>query len=110
MKVHGNYSTVCGDLFALCQHMFGLHVTGCLRAGEIYNEYWHKNSIDEVLMFRAPMSCAENVKKVRIVGDSEVGKPAHWFRYMHSVTVLNAWDSTMCALNGMDKQHCPLHQ
>jgi hypothetical protein len=102
VKVHGNYSTVCGDLYALCQHMFGLPVTGCLQAGEIYNEYWHKNSIDEVLMFRAPMSCAENVKKVRIVGDSEVGKPAHWFRYMHSVTVLNAWDSTMCALNGMD--------
>lgn len=105
VKVHGNYSTVCGDLYALCQKMFGMEVTGCLNAGEIYNEYWHNNSVEEVLMFRAPMSCAENVKKVRVVGNSDECNPAHsahWFRYMHSVTVLNAWDSTMCALNGMD--------
>ena len=102
VKVHGNYSTVCGDLYALCQKMFGMDVTGCLHVGEIYNEYWHNNSVEEVLMFRAPMSCAENVKKMCVVGDSDVHKPAYWFRYMHSVTVLNAWDSTMCALNGMD--------
>lgn len=102
VKVHGNYSTVSGDLYALCQHMFGLEVTGCLQAGEIYNEFWYKNSVNEVLMFRAPMSCAENVKKVRIVGERDTRSPAYWYRYMHSVTVLNAWDSTMCALNGMD--------
>lgn len=102
VKVHGNYSTVCGDLYALCQNMFGLDVTGCLCAGEIYNEYWYNKSVDDVLMFRAPMSCAENVKKMRVVGRSDDRNPTHWFRYMHSVTILNAWDSTMCALNGMD--------
>lgn len=28
LKVHGNYSIVCGDPYALCQSMFGLPVTG----------------------------------------------------------------------------------
>ena len=34
---HGNYSIVCGDPFSLCQHIFGLEVTGLLKTGEIYN-------------------------------------------------------------------------
>lgn len=38
LKVHGNYSIVSGDPYALCQSMFGLDVTGLLRPGEIYNQ------------------------------------------------------------------------
>ena len=30
LKVHGNYSIVCGDPYSLCQHIFGLDVTGIL--------------------------------------------------------------------------------
>lgn len=99
LDVHGNYSMACGDLYALCQHIFGMDVTGLLRAGQIYNGYWAASDSEEVLAFRAPMSCAENVCKVCVSKDELV---KHWFRYMNACTVFNAWDSCMCALNGMD--------
>lgn len=99
IKVHGNYSTACGDLYALCQSMFGLPVTGLLKAGEIYNHYWANSDATELLAFRAPMSCAENIKRVTVARGEDVLK---WYRYMLSCTVINAHDSMMCALNGMD--------
>lgn len=99
LNVHGNYSMACGDLYALCQHIFGMDVTGLLHAGQIYNGYWAASDSEEVLAFRAPMSCAENVCKICVSKDELV---KHWFRYMNACTVFNAWDSCMCALNGMD--------
>ena len=41
IRVHGNFSIVSGDPYALCQSIFGLPVTGLLRAGEAYNRYWN---------------------------------------------------------------------
>ena len=32
LKVHGNYSIVSGDPYALCQHIFELPVTGLLKS------------------------------------------------------------------------------
>lgn len=99
LSVHGNYSIVSGDLYALCQSMFGLTVTGILKAGEIYNQYWMDAGVSEVVCFRAPMTCANNIRKVTV---SHTGSAAYWFRYIHTATVLNAWDTITMALNGCD--------
>lgn len=56
IAVHGNYSIVGGDPYALCQHMFGLPITGLLKAGELYNRYWWDAGAEYVACFRAPMS------------------------------------------------------
>lgn len=56
LKVHGNYSIVSGDPYALCQSIFGLEVTGLLKAGEIYNKYWADYGSDRLACFRAPMT------------------------------------------------------
>lgn len=100
ISCHAHYSLVSGDVYSLCQSMFGLEVTGILNKGEIYNEYWVKNNIDEVALFRSPMSVFNNIRKVK-VNNSEKAKK--FYRYMHSVTVLNSWDSICHAMNGMDK-------
>nr|DAF12272.1 MAG TPA: RNA dependent RNA polymerase [Caudoviricetes sp.] len=98
LDVHGNYSIVSGDPFALCQSMFGLKVTGLLSAGEIYNKYWIDNSESSSLIcFRAPMTCHENVRKVVPNRDDEVG---YWYQYMTTCTIFNAWDTAASALNG----------
>ena len=98
LDVHGNYSIVSGDPFALCQSMFGLKVTGLLGAGEIYNKYWIDNSESSSLIcFRAPMTCHENVRKVVPNRDDEVG---YWYQYMTTCTIFNAWDTAASALNG----------
>lgn len=100
LKVHGNYSIVSGDLFALCQHMFGLSVTGLLKAGEIYNRYWVDRGVERLACFRAPMTCHNNIRLVHPNHGEDAG---YWYRYMTTCTVFNAWDTAMTALNGMDK-------
>ena len=99
LKVHGNYSIVSGDLYALCQSMFGMNVTGLLKAGEIYNRYWSDAGSAELVCFRAPMTCANNIRKVRVCQSDTA---AYWFRYIRTATILNAWDTITMALNGMD--------
>lgn len=100
LSVHGNYSIISGDPYALCQSIFGLKVTGLLRAGEIYNKYWLDAGAEQLACFRAPMSCGNNIKIVNVCKSDEA---AYWYRYMTTVTALNCWDTTTHALNGADK-------
>lgn len=100
IKARGNYSIISGDPYALCQSMFGLEVTGILRAGEIYNHYWLEHGVNTVSCFRAPMTCANNVVKMTVNGSE---KARQWYQYMTACTLLNAWDTTAAALNGADK-------
>lgn len=99
LKVHGNYSILSGDPYALCQSMFGLEVTGLLKAGELYNKYWADSGAEKVVCFRAPMTCANNIVAMHPSRTEEV---MYWYRYMKVVTILNAWDTTCATLNGAD--------
>ena len=100
LKVHGNYSIVCGDPYSLCQHIFGLEVTGLLKAGEIYNGYWHKQGATKLACFRAPMTCHNNI---RLVHPHYSAEADYWYQYMTTCTLFNSWDTAAHALNGMDK-------
>lgn len=100
IKARGNYSIISGDPYALCQNMFGMEATGILQSGEIYNHYWLERGVDTVSCFRAPMTCANNVVKMK-VNSSDAAQ--HWYQYMTACTLLNAWDTTAAALNGADK-------
>ena len=99
IKVHGNFSIASGDPYALCQHMFGIPVTGLLKSGEIYNKYWSDRKTDKVVCMRAPMSTHNNVRKLTPVSNDQVG---YWYQYITSCTIFNAFDTCMAALNGMD--------
>lgn len=100
IKVAGNYSIISGDPYSLCQSMFGLEVTGLLKAGELYNKYWIDKGAEYVTCFRAPMTAANNVVKLRV---SNTKYMQHWYRYMTTCTILNSWDTTTHATNGADK-------
>lgn len=99
LKVHGNYSIVSGDPFALCQSIFGLKVTGLLKPGEIYNQYWADIGSEKLACYRAPMTCHNNIRLVHPASNDEV---RYWYRYMKTCTIFNAWDTASAALNGMD--------
>lgn len=100
LKVHGNYSIVCGDPYSLCQSIFGMEVTGLLKSGEIYNGYWRKQSSIKLACFRAPMTCHNNIRLVHPHCSAEAD---YWYRYMTTCTLFNSWDTAAHALNGMDK-------
>lgn len=99
LNVHGNYSIVSGDPFLLCQSMFGMEKTGLLKAGEIYNQYWADDGAAGLACFRAPMSVHANIRFVKPVSNELV---RHWYRYLKTTTVFNAWDTASIALNGCD--------
>lgn len=99
LKVHGNFSIVSGDPYLLCQSIFGLELTGLLKSGEIYSKYWFDSDAEKLACFRAPMTTHENIKIMKPCRSKEV---AYWYQYMKTCTVLNAWDMTMPALNGLD--------
>lgn len=100
LNVRGNYSIICGDPFSLCQSIFGLPVTGLLKAGEIYNKFWLDAGADKLTCFRAPMSVANNIRLVH-VHNSEAA--SYWYKYMTTCTLMNSFDTTVHALNGADK-------
>ena len=100
LNVHGNYSIICGDPFSLCQSIFGLPVTGLLKAGEIYNKFWLDAGADKLACFRAPMSVANNI---RLVNVHRSDAASYWYRYLTTCTLMNSFDTAAQALNGADK-------
>lgn len=85
IRVHGNFSIVSGDPYALCQSIFGLPVTGLLRAGEAYNRYWNDQKAARVVCFRAPMTCHNNIRLLCMRDTEEM---RDWYRYLTTVTIL----------------------
>lgn len=100
IKIKGNYSIISGDPYSLCQSIFGLEVTGLLKAGELYNKYWVDRDTERLACFRAPMTCHNNIRLLSVAKSDEV---QHWYQYMQTCTILNSWDTTTHALNGADK-------
>ena len=99
IAVHGNFSILSGDPYCLCQHMFGMEVTGLLKRGEIYSKYWQDEKVERVAGFRAPMTVHNNIVTMNVANNEEVNK---WYKYMDTVTILNAWDNSCATLNGCD--------
>lgn len=99
LRVHGNYETACGDPYALCQSIFGLPVTGLLGAGEFYSRYWIDRDVHAVVCFRAPMTCHNNIRRLHFPATKE---QSHWYQYIRTLVIFNAWDTAAEALNGED--------
>ena len=99
LDVCGNFQIISGDIYALCESMFGLEVHGLLKAGEIYSKYWKNNGVKRVMCARAPMSNEHSLVSQDICYDENV---EDWFKYMDTVAIVNAWDTMPMALNGFD--------
>lgn len=99
IQINANFAMISGDPFALCQSMFGLQITGLLETGEIYHKYWIDKGATEISCFRAPMTAHNNVKRLRLKTNDMT---EHWYKYMTTSIILNAWDTTCDAENGCD--------
>lgn len=109
IKVQGNYSIISGDPFTLCQHIFKTNVDsegndiepemGLIKANEIYSRFWIDKGENKVAIFRAPMSCHNNIRVVDIAHNE---KANYWYRHMKTVTILNSHDAITHSLNGAD--------
>lgn len=99
LNCRGNYQIVSGDPYSLCQSIFDLPITGLLQANKYYSKYWNDRNVDKVACFRAPMTCHNNIRLLRLDNNEEMQK---WYKYMYNVVIFNSWDTTTHALNGCD--------
>ena len=97
--VNGNYQIASGDPFALMQSICNLSVTGLLSAGQIYSKYWSDRNINEVAVFRSPMTSHNNICKCEVVSNSDTN---YWYQYMSTIMILNGFDTLCQSLNGAD--------
>ena len=100
IKLSGNFAIVSGDLYSLAQSVFGLPVTGLLKAGQVYHKYWIDKNVEDIALFRAPMTCHNNIQRRKVVHNREMD---FWYQYNTTGIILNSWDTTCDALNGADK-------
>lgn len=100
LDVHGNFQIISGDLYALCESMFGLKPEGLLKAGQLYSKYWKDCGVKKVLCARAPMSNIHSLMSQNICYDDRV---ADWYKFMPTVVVVNGHDTMPAALNGFDQ-------
>lgn len=100
IKINANFAMISGDPYALAQSMFGLEITGLLKAGEIYHKYWIDKGSTEVACFRAPMTCHNNIRRMKLCNSTQA---AYWYQYISTAAILNAWDTACDAMNGADK-------
>ncbi len=100
IRLSGNFAIVSGDLYSLAQSVFGLPVTGLLEAGQVYHRYWIDKGAEEIALFRAPMTCHNNIRKRKVVHNEKMD---YWYQYNTTGIILNSWDTTCDALNGADK-------
>lgn len=100
IRLSGNFAIVSGDLYSLAQSVFGLPVTGLLRAGQVYHKYWIDKGAGSIALFRAPMTCHNNIRRRNVVHDEQMD---FWYQYNTTGMILNSWDTTCDALNGADK-------
>ncbi len=99
LKVNGNYQIASGDPFALMQSICGLEVTGLLKAEECYSKYWIDKNVNELVIFRSPMTSHNNIRKCKVANNEDV---KYWYQYMDTIMIINGWDTFCMAENGCD--------
>lgn len=99
LDVAGDYAILGNDPYSLLQHIFGMKITGLMNAGECYHKYWTDKNVDEIVLFRAPMTSHENVQKLKVVTSNEMEK---WYGHIKTCCLINSWDTTAMRLNGAD--------
>lgn len=99
LRVRGHYSQASGDMFALMQSICNLEVTGILKEDEIYSPYWDRNGVDEVCVYRSPMTSHNNIRKMKVCHSEEARK---WFGTRDGILVVNAFSDLCMAENGAD--------
>lgn len=89
LYVEGSYDFAIPDLYAFCEHAFGMPVNGILKPNESWNMRWVEKSSKQVAMMRSPL-VAPSENQLSNVNMSEEAK--HWFRYIYSGQILSIKD------------------
>lgn len=97
--VHGNFQMLVSDPYGMMQSVCGLPVTGLLRAGETYSNYWNERGVRVVDSMRSPLTYRSEHVLLNLRDDEVVRK---WYRYCDAGIILNFHDHQVVNYAGAD--------
>lgn len=95
----GNFQCIVPDSYAFMQAMFKLPVTGLLKAGEMYSQFWNNRGVNKVDTMRSPLTHFSEHYVVDLKKNEDTEK---WFRYSYSGFIVNAHDEHTLRWAGSD--------
>lgn len=84
--VDGNFQVIVSDPYGFMQHVCGLPVTGLLKKGKSYSNYWNERGITQVDAMRSPLTYMSEHVILDLQKDEETEK---WYRYCKLGIILN---------------------
>lgn len=84
--VDGNFQVIVSDPYGFMQHVCGLPVTGLLKEGKSYSNYWNERNIKQVDAMRSPLTYMSEHIILDLQKDSDTEK---WYRYCKLGIILN---------------------
>ncbi len=84
--VDGNFQVIVSDPYGFMQHVCGLPVTGLLKEGKSYSNYWNERGITKVDAMRSPLTYMSEHVILNLQKDEETER---WYRYCKLGIILN---------------------
>lgn len=84
--VDGNFQVIVSDPYGFMQHVCGLPVTGLLKEGKSYSNYWNEHGVVQVDAMRSPLTYMSEHVILDLQKDEETEK---WYRYCKLGIILN---------------------
>lgn len=84
--VDGNFQVIVSDPYGFMQSVCGLPVTGLLKDGEFYSNYWNERGVTQVDSMRSPLTYRSEHVVLNLRKDEETEK---WYRYCKLGIILN---------------------
>lgn len=97
--VDGNFQVLISDPYGFMQHVCGLEVTGLLKSGETYSNYWNQKGISVVDSMRSPLTFRSEHVVLSLVRNAETEK---WYRYCELGIIMNYHDHNVVNYAGAD--------
>lgn len=97
--IRGNFQCIVVDGFGFMQSITGQKVTGLLKAGEFYSQFWNNRGVNKVDCMRSPLTHFSEHYVVDLKNDERMQK---WFKYSYSGIIVNCHDEHTMHFSGSD--------
>lgn len=97
--IDGNFQVLVSDPYAFMQHVCGLPVTGLLKEGESYSNYWNERNVKQVDSMRSPLTYKSEHILLNLRKDDTTEK---WYRYCKLGIILNYYGHEAMMAAGAD--------
>lgn len=97
--VEGSYDFLIPDLYAMCEHAFGMEVRGLLPAKCMYSKRWVDKEAKVISTQRSPLVAPAENQLLNVYCDD---KCRDWFRYIQCGNIYSIWDLTIISQSDAD--------